>query len=110
MPAGVVVKGSMGTGFANILTPDALNFVANLNRGFSNQREMIIQKRKEKQSNIDKGQLPHFLPETAHIRNGNWTIAAAPKDLQDRRVEITGPAGDRKMVINALNSGAKMFM
>jgi malate synthase len=62
MPAGVVVKGSMKSGFANILTPDALNFVAKLHREFSNGREMILKKRIEKQSEIDNGHLPHFLP------------------------------------------------
>jgi len=95
--------------FAEILTPEALSFVASLVREFGNRRDELLQKRVERQAEFDAGRLPDFLPETAHIRNGSWTVAPIPADLQDRRVEITGPT-DRKMIINALNSGAKVFM
>ena len=69
----------------------------------------MLEKREERQAEIDAGKFPDFLPETAHIRNSEWTVASIPDDLQDRRVEITGPV-DRKMIINALNSGANVFM
>lgn len=95
--------------FAEILSPDALNFVATLIQAFSSRREELLLKRIQRQNDIDAGKLPDFLPETAHIRQGDWTIAPEPADLQDRRVEITGPV-DRKMVINALNSGARTYM
>jgi malate synthase len=95
--------------FAAILTPEALAFVATLVREFASRREELLQARVKRQAALDAGQLPDFLPETAHIRQGDWTIAPEPADLQDRRVEITGPV-DRKMVINALNSGAKTYM
>lgn len=96
--------------YEDILSSDALSFIAKLESYFGPQRNRLMQRREERQREIDKGALPDFLPETAHIRNGNWMIAGVPADLQDRRVEITGPAGDRKMVINALNSGAKAYM
>lgn len=103
------VTGPMRPDYARILTPEALNFVEKLVRQFSAVREQLLQKRVERQAVIDRGVLPNFLPETEHIRNGSWTIAPLPNDLQDRRVEITGPV-DRKMIINALNSGASVFM
>ena len=95
--------------FAEILTPDALTFVATLLRAFGPRRADLLRRRAERQLRIDAGELPDFLPETAHVRQGDWTIAPFPADLQDRRVEITGPV-DRKMVINALNSGAQTYM
>jgi len=95
--------------FAEILTPAALTFVATLVREFGSRRDELLQKRAERQAEYDAGKLPDFLPETAHIRQSSWTVAPIPPDLQDRRVEITGPT-DRKMIINALNSGAKVFM
>jgi malate synthase len=95
--------------FAEILTPDALDFVAALVRAFSSTREQLLHRRAQRQMEIDAGKMPDFLPETVHIRQDDWTIAPEPVDLQDRRVEITGPV-DRKMVINALNSGAKTYM
>ncbi|MGG1658504.1 malate synthase A [Brevibacillus sp. NRS-1366] len=107
---GIRVSGQLTPEMAEILTPDALSFLAKLARTFSATREQLLQKRIERQAEFDAGKKPDFLPETAHIRNGDWTIGSVPQDLQDRRVEITGPAGDRKMVINALNSGAKAFM
>ncbi|MMZ56430.1 Malate synthase A [compost metagenome] len=109
-PVGVQILGNVPEGYEEILTPGALEFVATLQRKFNKTRISLLQRREERQKEIDAGKMPDFLPETEHIRNGVWTIAPLPPDLQDRRVEITGPAGDRKMVINALNSGAKMFM
>lgn len=109
-PAGVQINAPVSPEFAEILTPEALEFVAALHRQFDSTRKALLKKREERQAAIDAGQMPDFLPETEHIRRGDWTIAPVPADLRDRRVEITGPAGDRKMVINALNSGAKTFM
>lgn len=109
-PAGVEVVGTVTPAFAEILTPEAIQFVTRLVRVFSPTREELLRKRIERQAEIDGGKLPDYLTETASIRNGDWTINPIPADLQDRRVEITGPAGDRKMVINAFNSGAKIFM
>ncbi|UOY92079.1 malate synthase A [Ectobacillus sp. JY-23] len=107
--SGVSITGRLSLGYSDILTPEALKFLKALHENFNDRRKELLQKRKEKQEAIDRGVFPTFLPETAHIRNSNWTIAPLPADLQDRRVEITGPV-DRKMVINALNSGARMFM
>ena len=92
-----------------VLTQGALMFVAELERRFGAQRRMLIENRQLAQMRYDDGELPDFAPETKHIRNSVWEVAPVPKVLQDRRVEITGPV-DRKMMINALNSGAKMFM
>ena len=89
------------------LTPDALAFLkSNAHQHFNARRLALLKARDERQKRIDAGELPDFLPETKHIRESDWTIAPLPTDLLDRRVEITGPV-DRKMVINALNSGAK---
>jgi malate synthase len=96
--------------YPEILTDEAMDFVCSLERKFGQRRRELLQMRKERQARLDAGELPDFLPETAHIRNGSWHVAPVPPDLQDRRVEITGPAGDRKMVINAFNSGARVFM
>ncbi|HFQ92610.1 MAG TPA: malate synthase A [Anaerolineae bacterium] len=95
--------------FESILTPDALAFVEKLERSFGQRRRDLLQKREERQAAIDAGAMPDFLPDTAVIRQSDWTVAPIPDDLQDRRVEITGPV-DRKMVINALNSGANVYM
>jgi malate synthase len=108
-PQGVQITGNLSPDFEAILTPDAVSFVAMLARNFTPRRDWLLQKRVERQARLDAGELPDFLPETAYIREGEWQIAPIPDDLQDRRVEITGPT-DRKMVINALNSGAKVFM
>jgi malate synthase len=108
-PAGVEILAPVSEEFAEILTPEALQFVAKLQRAFNARRQALLQKRVERQAEIDAGQMPDFLPETAEIRQADWTIAPIPADLQDRRVELTGPV-DRKMIINALNSGAKVFM
>ena len=95
--------------FAAILTPAALEFVAALVQKFAPQRDKLLQRRKEIQTQIDNGVFPDFLKETEGVRQSSWRVAPFPKDLEDRRVEITGPV-ERKMVINALNSGAKVFM
>ncbi len=105
----VEVKGAMSPDYETILTPGAQAFVAKLARAFSSRRNALLQMRVDRQLAIDAGEIPDFLAETAHIRDGDWQVAPVPADLQDRRVEITGPT-DRKMVINALNSGAKVFM
>jgi malate synthase len=104
------VLGDSQESFSEILTPEALLFVEKLARKFDARRTELLQLRNERQEQMDRGVgMPDFLPETEHIRKGDWTIAPLPKDLQNRRVEITGPV-DRKMIINALNSGAKVFM
>ena len=95
--------------FEKILTPDALLFLADLERRFGPQRRILLDNRELQQERYDDGELPTQPKETAHVRNSLWEVAPSPKTLQDRRVEITGPV-DRKMMINALNSGAKMFM
>ena len=92
-----------------ILSADALAFVAELHRRFDMTRRRLLAARADRQARTDAGELPDFLPETREIREGDWRVAPVPADLQDRRVEITGPV-DRKMVINALNSGARCFM
>jgi malate synthase len=95
--------------FSQILTPQALEFVAKLHRKFEPRRQELLAKRAERQKQFDSGTLPDFLPETKKVREAKWSVAPQPKDLLDRRVEITGPT-DRKMVINALNCGASTFM
>ncbi len=99
----------MARGFEEILTSEALAFVAKLEREFRGRRAECLKRRQERQARLDAGESLNFLTETKQIRDDNWTCAPIPADLRDRRVEITGPT-DRKMVINALNSGAKMFM
>ena len=103
------VVGKTVKGYEDILTPDALLFLADLERRFGPQRKVLLEGRKLQQERFDDGELPSSPPETKHIRKLVWEVAPCPKVLQDRRVEITGPV-DRKMMINALNSGAKMFM
>jgi malate synthase len=96
-------------GYEKILSPEALRFLAALHKQFNPTRLQLLEKRKVRQSRIDNGELPDFLPETKDIRWSEWTIAPIPPCLQDRRVEITGPV-DRKMIVNALNSGANVYM
>jgi malate synthase len=103
------LKAELLPGFEEILTEEALEFVVKLQRNFNKRRLELLAARVEKQKQIDSGKLPDFLPETKNIRESEWVAAPIPADLQDRRVEITGPV-DRKMIINALNSGAKVFM
>ncbi|MDR6869728.1 malate synthase [Bosea sp. BE125] len=109
LPKGVVIKGALGPRFDEILTPDALAFLADLQRRFNETRKRLLSLRAERQKRFDAGETPDFLAETRHIREGDWKVAPIPADLTDRRVEITGPV-DRKMIVNALNSGAKVFM
>ena len=92
-----------------ILTPEATRFVEKLARKFGARRRELLARRKARQQELDAGKMPDFLPETAHVRQAEWKVATIPQDLLDRRVEITGPV-DRKMIINALNSGASVFM
>jgi malate synthase len=106
---GVVVTGPMRSRFNEIITPAALDFLAGLHRKFDKRRRELMQRRADRQHRFDAGELPDFLPDTKAIREQGWKIGPVPKDLRDRRVEITGPV-DRKMVVNALNSGAQVYM
>lgn len=106
---GISITGEPGPGFENILTSDALNFVAGLHRSFEQKRRDLLAARAARQKVWDGGGLPDFLEETKQVRDGDWKIGSIPADLQDRRVEITGPT-NRKMVINALNCDASVFM
>ena len=108
-PERVKVTGAFSPAFAAILTPSALAFVAELHRRFDPTRRELLARRAERQADFAAGKLPDFLPETTRIREQDWTVAPVPADLLDRRVEITGPV-ERKMIINALNSGASVFM
>jgi malate synthase len=107
--ASVQIRGAVGPRDAEVLAPDALAFVLQLHEHFEPRRAELLAARAARQARLDSGELPGFLPETANIRSGDWRIRPVPSGLRDRRVEITGPV-DRKMVINALNSGARMFM
>jgi malate synthase len=106
---GIQVLGPVSGRSAEVLTPEALAFVGGLHREFNPRRAALLQRRAERQAQLDAGILPDFLPETRAVRDGDWQVAPVPADLQDRRVEITGPV-ERKMMINALNSGARVFM
>lgn len=106
---GVDLTGASKPGYDDILTKDALDFIVGLQRKFGAQRKRLLAKRVEIQTRLDAGWKPDFLAETKAIRDGDWTVAPLPADLADRKVEITGPV-DRKMIINALNSGARVFM
>ncbi|MET3136859.1 malate synthase [Undibacterium sp. GrIS 1.2] len=109
LPTGMEIKGEIKPGFEQILTLEALELVAKLSRAFEPRRQELLAARAARVLRLDAGELPDFLPETKHIREGNWKIAPIPKALECRRVEITGPV-ERKMVINALNSGADSYM
>jgi malate synthase len=108
-PSGVSGTGAMLPGYERVLTAEALGFVADLVRTFGVRVDELLARRRERQALLDAGQPMDFLEETARIRAADWTVAPLPPDLLDRRVEITGPT-DRKMVINALNSGASVFL
>ena len=108
-PDAARVLGSVEGRAAEVLTPEALALVAELHRALDGRRKALLAAREARQARFDAGELPDFRADTAHIREGDWTVAPIPADLLDRRVEITGPT-DRKMVINALNSGARVFM
>jgi malate synthase len=106
---GIEITGRVTPEYAQILTPDAVAFAARLQREFGARRNDLLARRAARQAEFDAGKLPDFLPETRSIRESDWSCAPIPADIEDRRVEITGPV-DRKMIINALNSGASVFM
>ncbi|HKZ80385.1 MAG TPA: malate synthase A [Pyrinomonadaceae bacterium] len=106
---GIEIRGQITGRHAEILTPAAAEFVAQLQRKFNATREALLEQRAGRQAKLDAGALLDFLPETRGIREGDWKVAPVPQDLQNRQVEITGPV-ERKMMINALNSGARVFM
>jgi len=107
--ANIEITGSMDPAFKTVLTDEAVAFISKLEQEFGQRRRELLAHRQERQAAIDAGQMPDFLPETEQIRKSEWSVASIPHDLMDRRVEITGPV-DRKMVINALNSGANVYM
>ncbi len=107
--SGIDVRGGPAAELDRVLTPGALGLVARLARRSNAERERLLALRHQRQLDFDSGALPDFLAETAAVRQGDWEVATAPADLDDRRVEITGPA-EPKMMINALNSGARVFM
>src|SRR4051812_24304117 len=109
LPKDVSISGRLSAEFAQVLTPEALAFVAKLHRRFEARRQELLAGRAARQKAFHAGAKPDFLDETRHVRESEWKVASQPQDLLDRRVEITGPT-DRKMVINALNSGASTFM
>ena len=107
--AGVEILAPVSETHARILTPEAIDFIVDLQRTFATRRKELLNARQERQKRLDAGEKPDFLEETRTIRETEWTVAPVPPDILDRRVEITGPV-ERKMIINALNSGAKVFM
>lgn len=109
LPEGMQITGEIKPGFEQILTFEALSLVAKLSRAFEAKRQELLAARTARALRLDAGEMPDFLPETKHIREGDWKIAPIPKALECRRVEITGPV-ERKMVINAFNSGADSYM
>ena len=106
----VQILGPVPTQYAGVLTDDALEFVAELHRNFETTRRRLMQARARRQAEIDAGATPDFLVETRSVREGDWRVQPAPTDLTNRRVEITGPSSNRRMVINALNCGAQVYM
>src|SRR5579863_2913997 len=109
LPQGMEITGAIQPGFETILTRDALELVAKLHRAFEPRRQELLKVRAERTKRLDAGERPDFLKEAQAIRDGDWKIAPLPKDLECRRVEITGPV-ERKMVVNAFNSGADSYM
>ncbi|MEO6509512.1 MAG: malate synthase A, partial [Nocardioides sp.] len=107
--ASIEVSGPSVDRSAEVLTPEALGFLADLQQRFGARRDELLAARRTRRERIAGGERPDFLPETAEVRAGDWQVAAAPRDLRDRRVEITGPTS-RKMAINALNSGARVWL
>jgi malate synthase len=110
MPAKIQVLGSVRPEFQDILDPGALSFVADLAREFEPTRQELMKARVHRQAEINQGRTPEFLSETRRLRESDWRVPPAPEDLRNRRVEITGPSSSRRMVINALNSGAQVYM
>jgi malate synthase len=106
---GVEILAPITKSYAGILSPEAIDFIVDLQRTFNARRKELLNAREERQRRLDAGERPNFLEETRSIRESEWTVAPMPADIIDRRVEITGPV-DRKMIINALNSGARIFM
>jgi malate synthase len=106
---GVEILAPLTGAHAEILTKEAVAFLADLQRAFNDRRKQLLAARRARQVRLDAGERPKFLDETRQVRESDWTVAPLPADILDRRVEITGPV-DRKMIINALNSGAKVFM
>ncbi|MEP7366119.1 MAG: malate synthase A [Acidobacteriota bacterium] len=106
---GIQIDQALSAPYNEILTPDALAFLTALSEQFEGRRRELLQARSERWTKLQAGEMPGFLPGTKDVRETKWTVAAIPPALQDRRVEITGPV-DRKMIINALNSGASVFM
>src|SRR5438874_13783083 len=109
LPAGLELKGPVTAEHFEILSAEALKFFAALQREFNPRRLELLAARNVRQAALDGGEMPQFLPETKSVRDGSWQVEPVPEDLRNRRVEITGPV-DRKMVINALNSGANCYM
>ena len=109
LPGGVTILGAMKSGYEQVLTPEAVAFVAGLQRKFGPEQRLLLARRAEIQRRLDAGWKPDFPAETKAIRDGDWRVAPIPPDIADRRTEITGPV-DRKMVINALNCGASVYM
>lgn len=109
LPDDLTLTATISETTEEILVPEAIELIVALHRKFNAQRKELLQRRQKRQADLDAGEKPDFLPETETVRRSDWRVAPIPADLQDRRVEITGPT-DRKMVINALNSGAKVFM
>jgi malate synthase len=109
LPTGLTITAAITPAYEQILTPEALDLVVKLTRAFEPRRQALLAARVERAARLDAGERPDFLPDTAHIRAGDWTIAPIPPALACRRVEITGPV-ERKMVINAFNSGADSYM
>ena len=109
LPPGTAIHATTADRYSRVLTPEALAFVVALQREFNPRRKQLLAARVARQTRLDAGERPDFLAATRQIRETPWIVAPIPADLQDRRVEITGPV-DRKMIINALNSGARVFM
>src|SRR5437667_1499771 len=109
IPRHLVMRGALKPGYDKMLTPAAIAFIAELERKFGAERRRLLARRADAQRRLYGGWKPDFLPETKAIRDGDWRVAPIPRDIMDRRIEITGPT-DRKMVINALNCGANVYM
>ncbi|MDH3513734.1 MAG: malate synthase A [Gammaproteobacteria bacterium] len=109
IPKGITLHAELPDEYAGVLTPEALDFIAGLAHNFESRRQQLLARRLQRQAQLDRGIRPDFLPETRPVRTSDWTIAPVPAEIQDRRVEITGPV-DRKMIINAFNSGANVFL
>ena len=110
MSSDIQVLGEVPQEHAEVLSPEALSFVADLSREFEPTRRTLMKAREERRSKLHSGRMPGFLQETRNIRESNWRVPPAPKDLSNRRVELTGPSANRRMFINALNSGAQVYM